>query len=158
MKKAYDVAAGVLTFTAADGSVQTLEVSKLSEEIRLQAMFHGLSQKIGDSYAGAGSESDPESFAKECVRDTIEQLYNGAWRAAGGGGGSRVSILVQAFAAVSGQSLEDAAAYIENLSDEEKKDLQKKAKVRVAIQKIKLERETAKLAKAEADAAAEANG
>lgn len=155
MKKAYDVGTGVLTFTAADGSVQTLEVSKLSEEIRLQAMFHGLSQKIGDSYAGAGSEPNPEEYAKACVKETIEQLYAGAWRAAGGGGGSRASILVLAFAAVSGQSVEEAAAFIESLSDDDKKALQAKPKIKVAIAKIKLERQQAALEKAEKAAAEE---
>lgn len=149
MKKAYDVAAGTLTFTAADGTVQTLTVADLPESIRLQAMFHGLSQKIGDSYAGAASEADPEAYAKQCVREQIEQLLTGAWRASGGGGGPKHSHLVLAFAQVAGTTPDEAAEYIGKLDEKEQKELRKQPKIKVAIERLKIEAATRRLQAAE---------
>jgi hypothetical protein len=158
MKKAYDVEAGVLTFTSEDGSVQTLQVASLPETVRTQALFHGLSQKIGDSYSGAASQDDPEGYARECVKDTIAQLLEGNWRAAGGGGGPKYGQLVTALAEVTGKTLDEAKAIVEGLSDKERKEVQAKPKIKAAIAKLKLAKAMRDAEAAEKAAAAEEAG
>jgi hypothetical protein len=156
MKKSYDMVAGVWTFEAEDGTKQTLNESALSDEIKRQAMFHGISQKIGDAYAGAGKATDPEAYAKEAVAETIAQLTTngGTWKAAGGGG-TRYGFLVQAVALVSGKPLEEVATLVKAMSEKEQKELQAKPKVKMAIAKLKIERQMEEFKAAEAAAAKE---
>jgi hypothetical protein len=165
MKKSYDVATGILTFTADDEAktIQTLDTNELSDAIKLQAMLHGFSQKIGDSYASAGSQDNPEAYAIEQVKETIAQLKNDAWRAAGGGGGPKFGLLVTALAEVTGQTLDEAKAFVDALGDgdeakqkKELKELQAKPKIKLAMAKIKAKRAAAAVEAAEKAAAAEA--
>jgi hypothetical protein len=175
-KKIIDVAAGTITFqfedgTAANGdqpavpgSTQVFDISKLKATPEGLATLerlaiHGASQKIGDSYAGAKeSGTDPVAYAKEAVKDTIEQLYANKWSVTRTGSGApRTTLLVIAVSAVSGQSIEEVQTSIESLSDEEKAALQKQPKIRAklaALQAEKAVERAAKLAKDAADAEA----
>lgn len=123
--------------------------------------IHGASQKIGDSYAGAAKEADPVAFAKEAVKGTIKQIYDGEWRV-NAGGGPRVNDLAKAIAAVTGQPLEGedgTVALVAAMSDDDKKAFRKKPKIAAALAKLAAEKaaeRAAKLAEAAAkeDAAA----
>lgn len=152
--KAPDLDAGTVTFKFNDGTEATFDLSKVGDATRHQLALHGASQKIGDSYAGAGDEeiADPLAYAKERVADTIAQLYAGEWRTASAGTGG---ILAEAMAAVSGKTREECAALLAEMSDDDKKELRKKKKIAAALGRIKLQRDAARLARLEKAAAEE---
>jgi hypothetical protein len=154
-KKLVDIEAGTVVFSFEDGSSQTFELAKAEAVIRHLAL-HGASQKIGDSYAGAGEEADPVAYAKAAVADLIGRLYAGDWRQASAGGTKRASLLVLAFAEISGQSIEAATEYVEGLADEEKKALNGKPKIKAVVARIKAERAMAAAERAAKAAEAEA--
>jgi hypothetical protein len=154
VEKVADVDAGRVTFKFEDGEEAVFEVSRVDDAISSRLMLHGASQKIGDSYAGAGDDeiADPLAYAKERVRDTIAQLYAGDWRTASTGTGG---ILAEAMSAVSGKSREECAEALAGMSDDEKKDLRKKKKIAAALGRIKLQRDAARVARLEKLAAEE---
>lgn len=152
--KTVDIAAGTVTFGFEDDTVQVFDLSKAQDLIAHLAL-HGASQKIGDSYAGAGKEVDPVAYAKEAVRETIAQLYAGTWRVTGGGGGKQHSLLILAVAEVSGLSVEEAAAKVEALSDDDRKKTARLPKIAAVVARMKAERAIAAAEKA-AKVAAEA--
>jgi len=158
MKKAYDATRRVCTFTAADGTVQVFNPweESITDATREQLMIHGALQKIGDSYSGAGSEPDPEAYAKQRVADLIAQLHANNWTASGGGG-TKYSLLVQAYARATGCTDEEAAEVVGALDEKEQKELRGKGKIKTALAELQLERAAARLEaakKAEAEEAA----
>src|SRR5690606_7229783 len=116
------------------------DLSKVTPSMLRMLALHGARQKIGDSYAGAKeSGEDPVDYATAAILDTIKQLYaeehgglNRLSVTRTGTGAPRTSLLVQAFALVTGKSVEEAQEYISDLNDEEKKELQKKKKIAAA--------------------------
>lgn len=157
MKKAFDATRRVCTFTAADGTEQVFNpwAEEVTDATREQLLIHGALQKIGDSYSGAGSEDDPEAYAKQRVQDLIAQLYANQWRASGEGG-TKHSVLVRAFALASGITVEEAAEVVGKMDEAEQKALRVKPKIKVALEKIKLEATLKRLDAAEKAAAEEA--
>jgi len=130
-------------------------------EILVQTALHGISQKIGDSYAGAAKDGpevglEPVLYAKAQIESMIQQIYNEKWYAVRqAGGGAQNTILVRAYAQATGKTLEEALDFVEPLSDDEKKQLQKLPKIAAAIAGIRAEAAVAK-AKALAEKAAAA--
>lgn len=119
----------------AAGSVKCV-IEDLDEAIQAQGLAHGISQKLGDSYAGL--DTPEEAFA--ACQGVLEQLLAGNWRTGGGGGGGpRVSQLAAALARIQGAPIEEAQKVVENLSDDQKKALRKSAVVKKAIAEIQLE-------------------
>lgn len=148
------VKTGLIVFTFEDNTTETFDMAKTPEETQKILAFHGASQKIGDSYAGASAAADPLGYAKEAVKDTIAQLYAGQWRVSVSAG-PRISDLAAAVAKVSGQSLEECRKIIENLDDNQRKVLRKQPKVAAALAGIAAEK-AAERAKAAEKAAADA--
>jgi hypothetical protein len=146
---------GRVIFTFSDDTTEVFDVSKVPEAIQARLMLHGASQKIGDSYAQAASTNDPLAFAKTAVKDMIAQLYKGEWRGTVEGA-PRVNELAVAISRATGESLEDAVALVAELDDAGKKEWRNKAKIKVELAKIALEKQTAKLKAAEEAAAKEA--
>lgn len=128
-----------------DGTDLSLSLSDLPAEIVTNLALHGLSQKGGDSYSG---ETDLQ-VAVAKVQGVIERLKAGEWRATReGGSGGRISDLAQALAQVTGKSLSDVVAMLEEKTKEEKSALRKHPRVALAINAIK----EAKLKEAAAEA------
>jgi hypothetical protein len=163
-KKQIDVAAKKVSFVmdkpadAPEGfapEVFIFDLSMVNEETRDRLALHGASQKIGDSYAGAKeSGEDPIKYATDAVNETIAQLYRNEWAIARSGGGApRTSLLVQAYAAIKGVSLEEAQEVIGSLTDEEKKAVQGTKKIAAWIAMRRAE-QAAERAKKLAEAAA----
>lgn len=99
-----------------------------------QAALHGLSQKLGDSYASA--QGDVNWAFAECstVRDSI---LNGDWNRKGqGDGGDLVEALVQ----VTGKDPAEVAELVAAMDKETKDKAKKVPQVAAAIAKIKAER------------------
>lgn len=119
-------------------------------------MLHGASQKIGDSYAQAKAQTDPLSYAKAMVKDTIAQVYAGEWRV-NGAGGPRVNELAIAISRATGEALEGedgTAAMVALMSDDEKKVWREKPAIKAALARIRAEK-ALKAAEAAEKAAAE---
>lgn len=104
-------AAVAITFP--DDSVLGLALSKLSAAVVTRLAIHGLSQKLGDSYASASSQENPLAFAKERVKSVIEQLLAGEWRVTAEGG-PRVTLLARALARATGQTVDAAVEVLAN--------------------------------------------
>lgn len=147
---------GKLTFKFSDGSEIVFESSKVPAQTLDDLIMHGASQKIGDSYASAATESDPLAFAKACVQDTIDQLYRGEWRSNAGGGGVRITDLAVVLARLTGKTAEEAQAFVDTLDDEQKKAWKGKAKVKAGLAQYAAEK-AAEKAKKLAEAAAKAD-
>jgi len=128
-----------------NGEALVVELEQLSEDIIRRLALHGMSQKLGDSYAGA--EAD-EAFG--LANGVAERLVAGDWAAvrASGGGVTRVSALVEALATVTGQEIEAALGVVKEMSDDQKKDLKKHPAIAAELARISAEKAAAKAAKA----------
>jgi len=149
-KKVVDLAAKTVTWKFDDNTETVFELAKCESDMATQLALHGASQKGGDSYAGAGDSPDPTAYAKAAVADTIKQLYSTAnggentWRASAGPGTPRISDLATALSRLTGKTVDEANAFVESLTDEEKKTWRAKGKVRAELAKIAVEKATAK--------------
>jgi len=151
------VAAGV-RIEFEDGSKQEILLSQLSPATLARAAAHGVSQKAGDSYAGAKDEPDPKAFSIAAVADVFKNLLAGDWRAATiGSGGSRVSDFARAVAAISGKPLDEVVATLAEMTEEQQKPIRDNAAVKARLAEIKAEnaikRATAAAEKAKASGA-----
>ncbi len=143
---------GAVSIDFVNDSNLTVSLTDLPDEIKTRLACHGLSQKLGDSYAGA--ESVDDAYASACrVRD---ELLAGNWSAprASGGGAIRTTLLAEALARVATVGLrstnpnadeitvEQAREVLEEMDDDDKKSLRKDAGIQKVIAEIKLERAT----------------
>lgn len=145
-KKVVDVDAGTVAFTFADGGTPiVVELSKVSDANQNRLALHGLSQKCGDSYAGAESIAD----AREAVLGVQEMLYSGEWSTRAPGE-PRVAVLAEALARATGRTVEEAKAALAAMDDETRKAISAHPGVKKARAEMALERANAELAAAPA--------
>lgn len=69
-----------------NGKNVVLDIGDLTEEVRHLAIMHGISQKLGDSYAGCGGDVEMAWAQCTAIRD---QLLDGNWNAPGRDGRGR---------------------------------------------------------------------
>lgn len=138
---------GTLTVAFGNGDTLSIALSDIPEELHADLALHGLSQKIGDAYAGAKGDY---AFAFAAASKVAEQLKNGEFRASRGSGESkpRVSELAAAVSRVKDISLEEALTILENLDDDAKKAVRNHPQVKLAIQQIRLEKASKEAEKA----------
>lgn len=161
--KKIDLEGRKVEITFADGTAQSLSLNDLNDEIITRLALHGLSQKLGDSYAGAGTEDDPVAVATAAVGGVIENLMEGNWtQRATGTSGPRVTMLAEALSRATGKPVEECAELVnelkdaadtEDASDEDKARfdaVKNHPAVKAEMSKIRAERAAAK---AEKDAA-----
>lgn len=141
VKKAKKAVEGsILTINFANDEIVAVDFNTLPQEIKLQLALHGLSQKVGDSYASAESVDDAVKAAKRVVED----LTAGNWSVRKAGEGApRTTLLAEALARIANRTLEEAVEVIEELSEDQQKQLRKDPGVKQAMAQIKLERATA---------------
>ena len=132
------------------GEVVAVELDQLSPDIVTKLARHGLSQKLGDSYAGAELNE-----AHELAQSVVDRLIANEWtQAREGGGVSRVSMLVEALAAATGKTSDEALEVVKGMSEDQKKELKKHPAIAKEMATIAAERAVAKAALAEKAAAA----
>jgi hypothetical protein len=134
----------IVSFNFGNGETLTLDVSTLDESIQTNLMLHGALQKIGDSYAGAAGDYD---FATTAAKKVIDNLLAGEWKSAREDGGEskpRVTELAEAVARIKGMELAQAVEVISGLSDEQRKALRAKDKVKAVIAQIRFEKASKK--------------
>lgn len=164
-KKSADFENGVVRFEFADGDTREISLSDLTPEIVQNLALHGLSQKGGDSYAGAGTEADPLATAKANLDAVLENLKAGNWTVrTGGTAGPRATMLAEAVARATGKELEECVEMVtelrtkaeaEDASDDDKKRFQAlkdHPAVKSALSDIRAERAAAKAEKDRASA------
>jgi len=130
-----------------DGVELRVDLNELSQEIVLRLAKHGLSQKIGDSYAGCG-----EGEASGKATAVADDLKANNWSTRVAAAGPKSTQLAEALASVTGKPLEEAAALIETMEDEQKKSLRAHKGIKAELAAIKA-RKTAEAAKKAAEAA-----
>lgn len=134
-----DGVTGRVQFDFMDGTTQRYGLNDLSEEMVIRLAVHGLSQKLGDTYAGATSVKE----AKGMVEELFTAMVNGDWTIKGertGTGG----ILAEALSVVTGQPLEACAEKLREMEEEQTKALKKNPQIKAVIAEINLERAKAK--------------
>lgn len=127
-------------FAFIDGETVQVLFSELSEEIVHNLAIHGLSQKLGDSYASAESVEE----ARQSLLSVWTNLKAGEWNAKVSRGGK----IVEALCRVAGVKYEEAQAKFTAMSEADKKELRKHPKIKLALAEIEMERQT-KLAEAD---------
>lgn len=157
--KSVDTEQGLVTITPEGGEAITANLSELPDEMIRQLALHGLSQKLGDSYAGAGQEESPAAVVEANVTSLLDQLKQGVWssRSGGGGGGARVTILAEAIHRVTGKELDECVRVVGEMEKDAKAEWRKHPQIAKAISEIRAEREqekAEKLAKQEDDGSA----
>lgn len=128
-----------ITFTWADESTTTVNLSDIPEAIQARAILHGLSQKLGDSYSGA---KEVEA-AQAAFNDTLEALKAGDWNRKGGGFASG-GIWVEAAAKATGEEFGAVLEKWNAMDDETKASIKKHPDVKLAKAQIEVERAQAK--------------
>lgn len=165
MKKAIDLEAGTVTFSDdSDNVIAVVAYVDLTREMVRQAALHGISQKVGDSYAGAlkatdGLDLTPEAWSIQRVKDSVEQIARGDWNLRTGGSTPAATDLAVAIAEATGSTVDEVAAKLAGLKDtpdegkEVKKALRANPQVAAILARIKAERATKKQAELDAKAA-----
>ena len=131
LKKSYDMAAGQIVFILPNGEKMEWNIGELPNNIREQAMYHGLVQKLGDKVAGVKSVAEMETELSALWK----QLTEGTWNA---GRGAGIGILAKALAKVKGVDIAEAVSALERLTDEEKRQLRKHPAIKKAILEIQM--------------------
>lgn len=128
-----------------DGRRVDVSLNDIPSHIQRELIAHGLSQKLGDSYAGAKGNTSA-AFA-ECS-SVAEALLKGEWNRRGTGTGG---ILAEAIARLTQQALEEVQAVLADMDEETKKELMKRKDVKAMIAIIRAERAKAQLNNATPD-------
>lgn len=145
--KEYDVDSGAAEFNFGNGTQLTINVDELSEDIKRELMFHGVMQKVGDSFAGAKGDY---ALGVGWAQAVIDQLKAGQWTASRGGGEAkpRVTELAAAIARIKSLPVEEVSAKILAATDEQRKTWRALPAVKAAIAAIREEKARAALAAA----------
>lgn len=152
-KQSYFPEAERIEFRFSNGETVPVDPDKFSEDLRRAAMFHGFSQKLGDSYA---STKDVEE-AYEKFMAMLEQVEAGNWLAERESAGPRISLVVKAIVAAKakmGVEADEAtvAATYKEMSKERQKTVLKDDRINAEYQRLRAEQAAERAAKAAAAA------
>lgn len=133
------------------GDTIGIDISQLNDETIKSAILHGLSQKIGDSYAGAESIVEATAAAEAVIRN----LVAGQWNAKASRGGN----IIEALHRVTKQPVEECQDVWAKMDDAKKAELRKHVGIKAALAEIAMEQAAAKLeAAGHADEGADLGG
>ena len=138
----------VVSFKFGNGTVVSLDLAELSEEMQQELMIHGALQKIGDSYSSAGGDF---AFGIAAAEKVVENLKNGAWGSVRAGSGESKKAsgeLATALAALQNKDIAEVVAALENATDEQRKALRAHPAVKAKIAELRAEKAKEALAKA----------
>ena len=108
------------------------DLNSFSDEIKHKLAMHGLSQKVGDSYAKAGDADEAYGYADRVVQD----LLAGNWTTRSAAG-PKTTQLAQAVSVITGKTMEEVVTMLETMEDDAKKELRKHPQVQLELSKIK---------------------
>lgn len=136
------VATDGVRFDFANGTDLECRLESLNDDTIRKLALHGLSQKVGDSYAGAESVGEGVGMAGAVWKN----LQAGLWGAKVQRGGK----IVEAFSRATGQSIEACAERYAAMDEKQVKTLRKHPDIKRALAEMEAERATA-LAKVAGD-------
>lgn len=144
-KKDYDTETASFNIVFANGNKREVIITDLPQEIQLNLALHGLSQKLGDSYASVKGDV---GLAEQKFDAVLKQLMNGEWAAKREGeGASKVTELAEAIARIKNVPIEKANAAVAQATDEQIKGWKANASVKAVIAQIRAEKAQARAAK-----------
>ena len=133
-----------LTLTFADGRKLVMAPEALpSDELRMQAMLHGLKQKLVDA-AAIGRNPDTGRAASledkyQAVKTVYDRVLAGQWNATREGGATG-GLLLRALAELyPAKTVETLREYLAGKTDAEKSAMRKNAKVAAIIERLRAE-------------------
>lgn len=142
-----DAERNTVTFDFIDGgSPLVCDMSKLPPHIVARLALHGLNQKVGDSFAG------PDTDARHEASSTFSELVAGQWTMRGTGEPKAPTLLTEAVMTVVNRqrgalqppqapvTIEQTRAFLEEMSDEDRKAMKSEPAVAAEIAKITAER------------------
>jgi hypothetical protein len=137
----------VLSFTFGDGTVVSLDLAELSDEMQEELMIHGALQKIGDSYSSAGGDY---AFGIANAERVVANLRAGEFNAGRTAGGAQKPSgeLVTALATLQNKSVEEVTSALENATDDQKKAIRAHPAVKAKIAELRAAKAADALAKA----------
>lgn len=115
-----------------NGTEITVEIDKMTKPMLDRLLLHGIAQKVGDSYAGALSV---EEAITNC-QNVIDQLYNDTWTTKR----QSTSIWIDALMRVLQIDHSEALEQWNDLSDDQRKEMQKHPQLKAAKMAIDAER------------------
>jgi hypothetical protein len=151
-RKDFDAETGTLEVSFADGETRNVKLTDLPQGILTQLAGHGLSQKLGDSYASVKGDV---GAAKTKFDATLAELLAGNWSKARGEGEARVTELADAIARFKGCTPQAAMVAIGKATDDQVKSWKNAPKIKALIATIKAEKAQARAEKATAESAAD---
>ena len=150
-KKSVDIETEKLVIKFNDGQTEEFFLTEIPDSLRNTLCLHGLSQKLGDSYAGKPDD------AYEAVMTVWENLCAGNWTVRGEGG-TRISYLVKALCRLDeALDVDEVKAKVAELSKDEKKAIERNPRIQSVIAEIKLEEAQRKADAASGNATADAS-
>ena len=127
---------GFVRFEFADGEFLQCALDDITaSDIRDKLALHGISQKVGDSYAGAESIQEARMAAESVWRN----LTNGLWAVKAAKGGK----IVEALHRATGKPFETCLEKFLLMTEEAKKGLRKHPDIKRALAEIEAERAAA---------------
>ena len=129
-------------FNFSNGERVDVDVTQFPEDIQTKLAIHGLSQKLGDSYASANDKGMSIQDCVDGVNEIVRNLANGEWAASGSRG---VSIMAEAMSVLLDKDLRQCADAIAGMTDTQRGELSKRPDIKAEVAKIKAERARAKL-------------
>jgi len=160
-EKDYDEETGVFSIVFADGKAAEVELDSLPNKIQRLLALHGLSQKLGDSYASVKGDVAAAQAKFEAV---LTQLQAGEWKKAreAGEGGSKITELAEAIARFKGLTdaagVEKANKVVAAASKEQIATWRANTKLKAIIAQIRAEKAAARAAEAEKKAGEKQEG
>lgn len=152
-KQSYFKGAQRLEFRFANGTTESIDPNALTPDIRTAAMFHGLSQKLGDAYAS--SKDVDEAYEKfMAMKEQVEAENWLAERESAGPRISQVILAIVAAKAAAGVEVTEAevAEKYKAMDKDQQKSLMKDPRINAQYQRIKAEQAAARAEKAMAAA------
>ena len=145
-----DTIGDTLVFTFSNGDELRLNPSALSEEIRSQAMLHGLKQKLVDAAAIARNPDNGRSATIDNKYDAVKEIYDritspdGTWNKVRGDGTGMAGagLLIRALMEKFGKSRADIEAFLENKTPAQKNALKADTRIAPIIARMQAERST----------------
>jgi frataxin-like iron-binding protein CyaY len=137
-----------LTLTFRDGRELVVNTSRLSPQIALDAMLHGLKQKLVDAAAIARNTDTGRTATLGDKFDAVNEVFlritspDGTWnkgRTAGDGAGAQGALFVRALMRIKGKTKAEIDAMLEPLTKEQRAALKKNPRIIEAMRQIELE-------------------
>lgn len=136
---------GLLNIKFRHGKELNLLVSELAEEIRNQALLHGLKQKLVDAAAISRNPETGRTATIEdkfdAVKEVFDRLLAGEWNKTRAGGGNAGGLLLQALIRLyPGKTAEELREFVGKLTRAQQAALRANALVAPIIAEIQAER------------------